>query len=156
MSSKKILVGLGNPLMCDDAIGIVVSERVHRALKDYEIELGCRTGLDVVERIIGYNEAVIIDSMITKKVSPGSVVKIRHGEGMVSLRCTHSHGMGLFQAIELARKYGARLPSIVIYGIEVEDPYTLREGLTQSLRMSIDRIVKQIVDDIERGAHKSA
>ncbi len=149
MASTGILVGLGNPIMSDDGIGLVVSRRVHRRLVGYDLDLACGAGLHVMDSILGYQRAVIIDSMVTGSVPAGSVVRIDPGEGMATRRAGHSHGVGFFEAIEIARACEAPLPEkILVYGIEVKDPFTIGESISEAIMDKLDEIVDFIVGDI--------
>lgn len=144
-----MLVGLGNPIMSDDGIGLLVCRRVHEKLTDYDLDLACGAGLHVMDSILGYRRAVIIDSMVTGKAPAGSVVRVEPGSGTGTRRATHSHGIGFFEAIELARSCDAPLPEeILVYGIEVEDPFSVGEKISESIMEKVDEIVDFIVGDI--------
>ena len=149
MASTGILVGLGNPIMSDDGIGLVVSRRVHRRLAGYDLDLACGAGLHVMDAILGYNRAIIIDSMVTGSVPAGSVVRIDPGRGMETRRAGHSHGVGFFEAIEIAKACDAPLPEeILVYGIEVKDPFTIGEQISEGIMDKLDEIVDFIVGDV--------
>lgn len=147
--STGILVGLGNPIMSDDGIGLLVSRRVHRRLKGYDLDLACGAGLHVMDSILGYRRAVIIDSMVTGSVPVGSVARIDPGAGIETRRAGHSHGVGFFEAIEIARACDAPLPEeILVYGIEVKDPFTIGDEVSESVMDKLDEIVDFIVEDM--------
>jgi hydrogenase maturation protease len=149
MASTNILVGLGNPIMSDDGIGLLVSRRVHRRLAGYDLDLACGAGLHVMDSILGYRRAVIIDSMVTGSLPVGSVVRIEPGTGMETRRAGHSHGVGFFEAIEIARACDAPLPEkILVYGIEVKDPFTIGEKVSEGILDKLEEIVDFIVGDI--------
>jgi hydrogenase maturation protease len=148
-ASTGILVGLGNPIMSDDAIGLLVSRRVHGKLEDYDLDLACGAGLHVMDSILGYRRAVIIDSMVTGSVPVGSVARIEPGAGIETRRAGHSHGVGFFEAIEIARDCNAPLPEeIRVYGIEVADPFTIGEKVSAEVMDKLDEIVEFIIEDI--------
>ena len=148
MARRSILLGLGNPIMSDDGIGLVVSEEVHRRLPEFDLDKSTAGGLDVVDRILGYSKAVIIDSMSTGRYPYGTVVRVDTEEQVETLRIGHSHGMDFIRAIELARSCGAAIPDdIVIYGIEVKDPFSLGEEISGEVFSHVDRIVDRIVSD---------
>lgn len=149
MASTGILVGLGNPIMSDDGIGLLVSRRVHRRLTGYDLDLACGAGLHVMDSILGYHRAVIIDSMVTGSVPVGSVVRIDPDKGMETRRAGHSHGVGFFEAIEIAKACEAPLPDeILVYGIEVKDPFTIGEKVSEAIMDKLDEIVDFIVGDM--------
>ena len=151
MRNKCILIGLGNPIMGDDQLGLIVAERVHKHLPGFDLELSCYNPLDVVDRISGYDKAVLIDSMVTGSFDPGTVKRVELDDNC-TLHCSTSHGLDLARALRMARACGACLPSeIQIYGIEVKNPFTVGEGLCAELTGMLDAIVDTIVRDMSRG-----
>jgi len=150
MAAKGILIGLGNPIMSDDGVGLVVCRRVHERVANCDLDLACGAGLHVMDSILGYRRAVIIDSMITGRFPVGSVVRVDPGSGLETRRAGHSHGLGFFEAIDIARGCDAPLPEeILVYGIEVEDPFAIGENMSESIMGKIDEIVDFIVSDLK-------
>ena len=74
---KILVIGLGNPILGDDGVGWKVAEAVSNSLfprpslppKDggNNIEVDCASlgGLSLMERMIGYERVILIDSMET-------------------------------------------------------------------------------------------
>ena len=82
---KSVIVGLGNPILSDDAVGIVVARRVYESLNPHAnvdfIEAGVG-GFKLVEMLDGYDKAVMVDAMQTDRVSPGEF--FRTGSGRIT------------------------------------------------------------------------
>jgi hydrogenase maturation protease len=145
---SSILLGLGNPIMSDDGIGLVVSEAIHGRLPGFVLDMSSAGGFDVVDRILGYGRAVIIDSMVTGRYPRGTVVRIDNDASIETVRIGHSHGIDFVRAIELARSCGAAVPEeVVIYGIEVADPFSIGEEISAVLLENLESIVDHIVRD---------
>jgi hydrogenase maturation protease len=150
MATSGILVGLGNPIMSDDGVGIVVCRRVHGMLPGYDLDLSCGAGLHVMDAILGYRRAVIIDSMVTGKFPVGTVAEVGPDSHVETRRAGHSHGVGFFEAIEVARACKARLPGeIIVYGIEVEDAFSIGDKMSDSIVNRLDEIIEFIVNDLK-------
>jgi hydrogenase maturation protease len=149
MTPKGILVGLGNPIMSDDGIGLLVCRKIHERLAGYDLDLACGAGLHVMDSILGYRKAVIVDSMVTGRFPVGSVVRIVPGSGPETRRAGHSHGVGLFEAMDIARACDAPLPDeIVIYGIEVKDPFSIGDRISDGVMGRFEEIVDFIITDL--------
>jgi hydrogenase maturation protease len=149
MATRDILIGLGNPIMSDDGIGPLVSEKVHERIPDCDLDMSCAGGFDVVDRILGHRRAVIIDCMVSGKHQPGTVVRIDADSPTETLRAGHSHGINFLEAIDLARSCDAPVPAeVIVYGIEVENPFSLGRDISESLREKLDRIVEEITHDL--------
>ncbi len=148
MTQKSILIGLGNPIASDDAIGVIVAKRLAERLPDFDFEVGSTGGFDLVDRILGYKRAVVIDAMITGRFRVGVVrrVDLSCCDCLLSIS---SHGIGIEQAIEFARRVGASIPDeIIIYGIEIGDPKPFGDGISKELVGCIDSIVNEIASDL--------
>jgi len=152
MATDDILIGLGNPIMSDDGIGLLVSIKVHELIPDCDLELSPAGGFEVVDLILGYRRAVIIDSMVTGNHPPGSVLRIDTDSTLETLRTGHSHGINFLEAIEVARSCDAEMPGeVIIYGIEVEDPFSLGQEVSESLLDAVDGIAREIAGDLRGG-----
>ncbi len=148
MAKKRILIGLGNPIMSDDRLGLIVAEEVHKRLPGFDLDLSCYCPLDIIDRITGYDRAVLIDSMVTSQLAPGTVRRVDVSQDL-TVHCGTTHGMGLSEAIQVARACGVRLPGeILIYGIEVEDPFTIGSQISSALKERLTEVVDSIVEDI--------
>ena len=152
MAANDILIGLGNPIMSDDGIGLVVSRRVHELLPGSELEMSTAGGFDVVDLIVGYRRAVIIDSMVSGRYPPGTVVRLESGSALRTLRTGHSHGINFLDAIDVARSCNAAVPAeVTVYGIEVKDPYTIGQEVSETLKESAEGIAREIAEDLLAG-----
>ena len=63
---KILVLGLGNPLVSDDSVGLRVAERLKPLLADrpdVEVSEDYWGGLRLMERMIGFDRAIIIDAM---------------------------------------------------------------------------------------------
>jgi hydrogenase maturation protease len=149
MAARTILIGLGNPIMSDDGIGLLVAEEVLRLVPGLEGDLTASGGFDVLDRVLGYERAVIIDAMVTRKCPPGTVRRVDVDSGMETLRITETHGMNFVEAIELGRACGADMPGeVIIYGIEVADPASLGDAVSGGLGEKVYEIAGQIARDL--------
>jgi hydrogenase maturation protease len=138
--------------MSDDAIGIRVAEEILRRMPGLEGDLSASGGMDVLDCIIGYDRAVIIDAMVTGKFAPGTVRRVDVDPELQTQRAVYSHGMNFLRAIEVGRITGADIPGeILIYGIEVADPKTINDSMSPDLAEKVEDIAAEIARDLEGG-----
>jgi hydrogenase maturation protease len=138
--------------MSDDAVGIKVAQEVLRRVPGLEGDLSASGGFDVLDCILGYERAVIIDSMVTGKFPPGTVRRVDVDPELKTQRAVYSHGMNFLRAIEVGRVTGADMPEeILIYGIEVGDPTTIGDRLSEDIAGRIGDIAAEIARDLEGG-----
>lgn len=106
-------------------------------------------GFQSVELISRYDRAVIID-VVPDGEQPGRVWRI-DGAELEGGAAPSSHGIGLGQALRLARELRMRLPEkTVIYAIAVVDPYTFGEGMTPQVEQALPGAVQEIAADVAR------
>jgi hydrogenase maturation protease len=149
-SDQKIaVVGLGNPLRGDDGAGCVVARDVFERLNQtHEADLlePSASGFRLSEHLIGYQRAVIIDTLIDAQESIGTVKRVEILEGSggppVSL-----HTSGFHETLALARTAGFVVPShISIYGIVIREPHSFSETLSGELVVRLPEIVSAIME----------
>lgn len=118
---KGILVaGIGNPDRGDDAIGLLVAERLAHRLPP-GVPLLTRSGdlLGLIDDWADYKALVCIDAAAPMG-APGRIHRIdaAAGELPTGLSPASSHAFGLAEAIALARALGAMPGQAVVYAIE--------------------------------------
>ncbi|HYA35450.1 MAG TPA: hydrogenase maturation protease [Candidatus Binataceae bacterium] len=121
MTRRARIIGVGNPMAGDDGVGIEVVRAIART--------GANDGVDLSEladpsRLVelltdGADPVVIIDALLDSH-SPGRVMRISQSSAKDE-RLLSTHGLGIFEAIELARAtYPDRIaPHIEIVAIAV-------------------------------------
>ncbi len=123
MPRRMIVIGIGNPNRGDDAAGRVVAQRLRAAEPPPDIEIAELDGettslLALLERT---DRAIVIDACVSNH-SPGTIHRFDVSNRPLPQATFNvsTHGLGLAEAIELARVLG-QLPSpCVVYAIEAE------------------------------------
>ncbi len=149
---RTLVLGIGSPIMSDDAIGLEVAKRVQSLeLKGVEVLDHSTSGLDAIEIVLDFNTVIVVDSIITGKMPPGEfrVMKVEDFSHTVSPGTAHE--INIFTAIEIGRRiYPERMPSqILLVAIEVTDVSTISEEMTPEVRAAIPSVVTKVVDLVE-------
>lgn len=151
---KTLVLGLGNPILTDDGVGIhVVRELMARSLPNNvscaEASVG---GFRLLEVIAGYDRVILVDAIQTKDGKPGDIHRLRADDLLASLHAGSTHDLSLPGALRLGRSMGMALPgdkSIVIIAVEVEDVLTFGEQCTPAVVASIPRVVEAVLAELE-------
>jgi len=141
-----VIVGLGSPIRTDDAIGLVIARRLGDLClrSDCHIKELMTGGIQLVEEILGFDTAIIIDAMHCTDGAVGTCHRFEIGDLGVRIPCL-THHFGLMEGIELGKRLQLDIPGeLRVYGIEVSDPYTVSEHMTPELTRSIPRILDYI------------
>jgi hydrogenase maturation protease len=161
---KTLIVGLGNPILGDDGIGWRVAERVRARqqadlefAQDVEVECLSLGGLSLMERLVGYQRAIIIDAITTHQNPPGTVTcfPMEALPDYAAGHTTAAHDTSLQTAIAVGRSMGAPLPeTITIVAVESEQIYDFSEELTPDVAAAIKPAEQMILDIICQGGQK--
>ncbi|HKY83981.1 MAG TPA: hydrogenase maturation protease [Anaerolineales bacterium] len=153
-SPRTLIIGLGNPLLRDDAVGLHVARRVRAALAgrdDAEVVEESCGGLRLMERMVGYDRAILIDAIRGDR-TPGTVLTLDPRE-VHTQHSASAHDVNLPTALALGRRTGARLPSddqLRIIAIEVEDVENFGEEMTPAVVAAIPRAAAQVLAEFDR------
>jgi hydrogenase maturation protease len=151
---KTLILGLGNPLLRDDSIGLQVVQELRPMLEmdpDIELDQDYWGGLRLMERMIGFERAIIIDAIQTG-AEPGTIHLLSPGD-IPTQRSASAHDVNLPTALEFGRQAGAQLPSegqILLIGIEAEDVLTFDENLSPNVQQALPRAVETVLAALER------
>lgn len=151
---KTLIIGLGNPILGDDGVGWKVAAAVQNKLQDnlpleLEFDFLCVGGLNLMERMIGYQRVMIIDAMESNRQPPGTVQFLTLDQLPQSAigHLNSSHDTTLQIALAVGRRLGADLPEeIFILGIEAQVTYDFSEELTPAVKAAIPTAVDVILE----------
>lgn len=147
--AKTLVIGLGNPILGDDGIGWRVAEAIEREIPDLEVTCLSLGGLSLMERLVGYDRAIIIDSIQTREGKVGTVYTFPL-EALPDYSAGHTtaaHDTSLQTALKVGRAMGASLPDdIFIVGVEAEHVYEFSDMLTPAVAQAVPAAVKTVID----------
>lgn len=141
-----LVIGLGNPILSDDAAGWRVVEFLRQsfdgrsAAPPVTFMEACVGGLSLAELMVGYERAIVIDSMLTGKYVPGTVRQLAMENMPGLLNVASSHDTNLPTALDALRQYGAVVPAdsaIHLVAIEARDVWTFSEKCSPEVESSI-------------------
>jgi len=114
------VIGLGNELRGDDAVGLRVARLLSGTLPAEVRVLECEgEPVALLSAWEGHERAVVVDAT-RSGAEPGTIRRLAAHEGPLpsELRRASTHLLGVADAVELARTLG-RLPArTIVYGIE--------------------------------------
>jgi len=147
MKKSIIVLGLGNPLMADEGIGVYLVERLLESADKYPgvdfVDAGTG-GLSILYQIEDRRKAIVIDCAFMDE-PPGTIKRFTPEEVQSVKVLAHQslHEADLMQIITMARQLGQAPGEIVIFGIQPEriEPGL---GLSQTLTEKIDEYISMI------------
>ena len=145
-----IVLGLGNPVRYDDAVGLCVAGAVQRLLDaeplpGVRVATSTRAGLELIDLLAGASRAVIVDCLVRPNPVPGRVTRLTLDDVAGSARLVGAHDVTIATAFEFARASGVPMPDTVdIYAIEAADIDRIEEGLSPAVAAAVDEVAREI------------
>jgi hydrogenase maturation protease len=150
---KTIIIGLGNPLLTDDALGLKAAARLRQRLplRDrVEVVDAYLGGLALMEMMVGFERAVVVDAVTTGAHPPGTVVELGLADLTDSRNTASSHDANLALALETGRILGLDLPvEIRFFGLEAANLGSFGENLSAALEAALPALVDRVLASLE-------
>ncbi len=147
---KTLVLGLGNPLVTDDSVGLRVAAQLRPLLEnrpEIEVSEDYWGGLRLMERMVGFDRVIVIDAICTG--APPGTLHCLTPASIATQRSASSHDVNLPTALALGRAAGLVLPGddqIQLLGIEAEDVLTFGERCTPAVEAAIGPAVALVLD----------
>ena len=146
------IIGLGNPILSDDSVGIKAARQLAEVLKDREdvevVEVYAG-GLRLMDALVGHGRAVIIDAMQTGAPA-GTVRRFSISELPKTRNLASSHDVDLPTALETGRTLGLQMPEeITIFGIEAREVEQFGESLSEEVQRALGEVADRVCRMLE-------
>lgn len=149
---KRVLVlGLGNPLLGDEGIGVRVVEVLKRQVLPPGVAVteGGTTGLGLIGLMEGYERVVIVDAA-DMGYPPGRVIRFTPAE--VQFKAAGAplslHQVGLGEALALAEALEIAPAELVIIGVQ-PGRIEVGAGLSPEVENAIPQIIRAVLDELD-------
>lgn len=146
---RAIVIGVGNPLLGDDGVGIHVARELagrlegHAGVTVTELYAG---GLRLMEAMVGFDRALVVDAMVSGSCPPGTVRCFAPDElgATRNLRCAHD--TSLPAALAMGKMLGLPLPEeIRVWGVEAVSCEEFGEELTPPVAWTVPELVEELM-----------
>ena len=161
---RTLVVGLGNPTRGDDGVGWQVIDALRATLAEradggrppewLEIDQLAVGGLTLMEQLVGYERAILVDAICTGSAPPGTVscLPLAELETRLTGHLDSSHDAGLVAALEAGRALGAPLPDeIMAIAVEARILDEFDDRLSPDVAAAVPRAVAAIRELLEAG-----
>ena len=149
-SSTIRIIGLGNGMRGDDAVGLMAARRICQAIGNHaqviEAEMA---GVDLIELMKGAHSVMLIDAARSGQAS-GTIHRLDASAGPIGSQMfpRSSHALGTVDALELARAMGVLPATVIVYGVEVDNTEA-GQPLSPLVATALDEVVARIVQECE-------
>jgi hydrogenase maturation protease len=144
------VLGLGNPVLGDDGVGLHVAEEVERLLREGSVAgvtvlTSTRAGFDLINLLTGFSHAIIIDCLEIPEPVPGRIRLLDLNSLSGSARLVGVHDISVADAFELAAALGTGMPDTVeIFAVEGGDTQTITEEMTPAVSSAVAPLARMV------------
>jgi hydrogenase maturation protease len=149
---KTIVLGVGNPILQDDGVGLHVIDALRRQIRNpmITVETASTSGMNLLDIIRGYEKVILVDAVKQKDSLPGEVKRFL----LSDFRTIHScnpHDVSLSEALDLAHQLGdEHLPSqIILIGITVKNIYEFGDRLSSEVALAVPTAVSMVLEELK-------
>ena len=151
---KTIVLGVGNPILSDDGVGIHVANQLKQKINNPNITIdeALTGGMNLLDLILGYDKAIIIDAVKINNGEEGEVKRIPLGNFSTMHSC-NPHDVSLTEAIQMAEKLGeTKIPKeIVVIGIMMKKlSCEFGENLSEKIAMAVPKAIEMTLNEIRK------
>jgi hydrogenase maturation protease len=156
---KTLVIGLGNPILGDDGVGWKVAEELSSVVGhqlSIEVDTASLGGLSLMERILGYDRVVLVDSMETGQGQVGSVrtFSLAALPDPMAGHSASAHDTSLITALKTAESIGADIPKQVdVVAVEAQNVYDFSEELSPPVAAAVPKAVQAVLDLLQGAPH---
>lgn len=149
---KTLVLGMGNPILSDDGIGIHVARALEGRVNQQgvtvtETSMG---GLNLLDLLVNFDRVIIIDAIQTVGGKVGQVYRLEPEVFNTTRHASSPHDVNFATALELGKKLGLALPrQIDIFAIEVADVTTFSEKCSPEVERAVPVCVEMVRGVIE-------
>jgi hydrogenase maturation protease len=145
-----VVIGVGNEFRRDDGVGPAVAERVRSlGLPGVQVVTNDGEPARVLEAWTGADIAVVIDAAVLRDPTPGHVHRM-DVDGLPGAAAAHSsHGLGIPEAVELARALDRMPDRIVFYTVEVSET-GFGTGLSAPVAAAVPAVAAAVLRELGR------
>ncbi|NUP89636.1 MAG: hydrogenase maturation protease [Candidatus Sumerlaeia bacterium] len=148
------VLGLGNTILTDDAIGVLAAREVGRLIDSETVSVTelCWGGFAILDELDGTEWAILLDAIQTGESPPGTITEWAVPTHCPSRRLISYHDLGFFTALEMGRMLGMAMPDrVTLLTVEAEDVETVGERLTPAVEGALAGLVGRVIQTLERG-----
>ncbi|MDR3473106.1 MAG: hydrogenase maturation protease [Devosia sp.] len=150
-ASRLMVVGIGNPDRGDDGFGALVVKQLEGRLTP-DVALLARAGdlMSLIEEWAGIDALVCVDATAPMG-SPGRVFRLDVSVDEIprDLASTSSHGLGLPEAVALARTLGTAPGRVIVYAVEAAG-FEIGAPMTPAVAAAAGAVADLVAGEVRR------
>lgn len=144
---KTLVLGLGNDLLSDDAVGLKVVRELGQITgrPDVEVQETCLASLELLDLLVGFDRAILVDAVLTETGSVGDIYELSPESLDIGLTPTSLHHVDLPNVLAMGKGLGLKMPEEVhILAVKAKDITTFGGPCCAEVEAAVPRILDLI------------
>jgi len=145
-----LVLGIGNLVMGDDAVGVIVAQRLQHGYRfpdNVEIMDGGTLGLDLLPKLENITNLIMIDAVETGQKA-GTCVRLCGQELPIALETKVSpHQMGLKDLLAVSELMGHSPKEMILIGVQ-PGSIEMEIGLTAEVEAMLETLVSNVLTEL--------
>lgn len=146
---KTLIIGLGNPLLGDDGVGIEIVNSLKQNVQNTDIVVMNSSGFEVAEKMLEYDKVIVVDAIAGRE--PGSVHTFSLEDFKPTLHFTNPHDTNIQTAINLLSNCMEVPREVKFVVVEIMPENEFREGLSPAVKKAISKARKLVLKELKGG-----
>lgn len=151
---KTIVLGVGNQILGDDGVGVHIANELKKHINNPNITIdeAITGGMNLLDLILGYDKAIIIDAVKTENGDNGEVIRVPIND-FTTMHSCNPHDVSLIEAIKMAKKMGEdRIPQeIIVIGVLMKKmPCEFGEKLSKKIAEAVPKAIEMTLKEIKK------
>lgn len=156
---KTLIIGLGNPILTDDGVGVKIAREIERRVDlshhpELSITEASAGGLRLMDALLDFKRVVLIDAyyLDPETTKPGRIHRLELDDLRTSKPTQHStsaHDTSLVTALDTAQELGYQIPEEVsIFAVEVENILEFSDISTPAVAAAIPIVADLVIKEL--------
>ena len=148
---KTLILGMGNDLLADDAVGLKVVRKLRETVRspDVEVKETCLASLELLDLLAGFDRAILVDAIQTGTGEVGDVYLLSPsdlGDGSTPVSLHH---VDLPTVLAIGDSLGIQMPKDVrVIAVEARDVSTFGGECCAEVMAAIPKILDLVHDEL--------
>jgi hydrogenase maturation protease len=145
-----LVLGIGNLVMSDDGVGVMVAQRLQQGYRfpdNVEVIDGGTLGLDLLPKLENITNLIMIDAVETGQMA-GTCVRLCGKELPIALETKLSpHQMGLKDLLAVSELMGHSPKEMVLIGVQ-PGSIEMEIGLTAAVESQLETLISNVLTEL--------
>ena len=142
---KTLVLGLGNDILADDAVGVLAARALAEELNERaDVKETSEHGIALLDHLLGYERVIFLDAIQTGSHEPGTIIEIDPAS-LSAVYAPSPHYAGLPELLAIAEGLKLDFPRhFRIFAVEIADALTIGGAMTPAVRAAIGDLCDRV------------